>query len=95
MARVKAEFFETKDKATGEIKEVQFIPPAPSDGDLGGISKEKLEQIDKLKEDLTELQNENGINYTQISPELSQRKTTLTDTSSDGICYVSGGVVEQ
>ena len=34
MARVKAEFFETKDKATGEIKEVQFIPPEPSGGDL-------------------------------------------------------------
>ena len=55
MARVKAEFFETKDKATGEIKEVQFIPPAPSDEDLGGISKEKLEQIDKLKEDIVTL----------------------------------------
>lgn len=52
MARVKAEYFNAKDKATGEIKEIQFIPPAPSDGDLGGISQEKLEQIDELKSDL-------------------------------------------
>lgn len=33
---------------------MQFIPPAPSDEDLGGISKEKLEQIDKLKEDISD-----------------------------------------
>lgn len=52
MARVKAEYFNAKDKATGEIKEIQFIPPAPSDGDLGGISQEKLEQIDELKGDI-------------------------------------------
>ena len=57
MTRVKAEFFETKDKATGETKEVQFIPPEPSGGDLGGISKEKLEQIDKLNEDIVDLNN--------------------------------------
>ena len=56
MARVKAEFFETKDKATGETKEVQFIPPVPSGGDLGGISQEKLEQIDKLNEDMGEIE---------------------------------------
>lgn len=55
--RVKAEYFNAKDKATGEIKEVQFIPPAPSDGDLGGISQEKLEQIDKLNEDLATAEN--------------------------------------
>lgn len=54
MARVKAEYFNAKDKATGEIKEIQFIPPAPSDGDLGGISQEKLEQIDELKGDLSD-----------------------------------------
>ena len=50
--RVKAEYFNAKDKATGEIKEIQFIPPAPSDGDLGGISQEKLEQIDKLNKEM-------------------------------------------
>lgn len=51
MARVKAEYLNAKDKATGEAKEIQFIPPKPSGGDLGGISQEKLEQIDKLEED--------------------------------------------
>lgn len=56
MARVKAEYFNAKDKATGEIKEIQFIPPAPSDGDLGGISQEKLEQIDELKGDLNAIE---------------------------------------
>ena len=56
--RVKAEYFNAKDKATGDIKEIQFIPPAPSDGDLGGISQEKLEQIDKLKEDLDNIDSE-------------------------------------
>ena len=58
--RVKAEYFNAKDKATGDIKEIQFIPPAPSDGDLGGISQEKLEQIDKLKE---EKANGKGISF--------------------------------
>ena len=48
--RVKAEYFSAKDKATGEIKEIQFIPPAPSGGDLGGISKEKLDKIDELED---------------------------------------------
>lgn len=65
MARVKAEFFEAKDKETGETKEVQFIPPAPSDEDLGGISKEKLEQIDKLKEDI---ENQKVVPMASINP---------------------------
>ena len=68
MARVKAEYFNAKDKATGEIKEIQFIPPAPSNGDLGGISQEKLEQIDELKGDISNLQDlgliiKNGVVY--------------------------------
>lgn len=49
--KVKAEYLIATDKETGETKEIQFIPPEPSDGDLGGISKEKLEQIDKLEKD--------------------------------------------
>lgn len=48
----KAAFLNVKNKDTGEIEKKTLIPPAPSDGDLGGISKEKLEQIDKLNEDL-------------------------------------------
>lgn len=53
MAKVKAKYLLAEDETTGEEQQVQFIPPAPSEGDLGGISKEKLEQIDKLKEDLS------------------------------------------
>ena len=52
MARVKAECFYAKNEATGATEEVQFIPPAPEGSDLGGISAEKLKQIDELKEDL-------------------------------------------
>ena len=58
MARVKAEYLNAKDKETGEVKEIQFIPPAPSDGDLGGISEEELEQIQQNKEKVSSL-NEN------------------------------------
>ena len=46
----KAAFLNVKNKDTGEIEKKTLIPPAPSDGDLGGISQEKLEQIDKLNE---------------------------------------------
>lgn len=75
--RVKAEYFSAKDKATGEVKEVQFIPPAPSDGDLGGISQEKLEQIDKLKEDLA-----NKVTKFYAS---NQGKTNITDSDNGKI----------
>lgn len=58
MARVKAEYFNAKDKATGETKEVQFIPPEPSDGDLGGISQEELAQITTNKENISSLKED-------------------------------------
>lgn len=68
--RVKAEYLNAIDKATGEAKEIQFIPPAPSGGDLGGISQEKLEQIDKLKEDIvkigTKIVSENLFDYSKV-----------------------------
>lgn len=77
MARVKAEYFNAIDKATGEVKEVQFIPPAPSGGDLGGISQEKLEQIDKLNEDMS-----NKITKFYAS---SQGETHLADSDNGKI----------
>lgn len=58
MARVKAEYFNAKAKGTGETQEVLFIPPAPSDGDLGGISEEKLAQITTNKEKISELKED-------------------------------------
>ena len=47
-----------------------------------------------LKEDLADLSSENGIDYKQISSALTQNKTYLKDTSSDGSCYMSNGVVK-
>ena len=44
----KAAYLNVKNKDTGEIEKKTLIPPAPSGGDLGGISKEKLDLIDKL-----------------------------------------------
>lgn len=60
--RVKAEYLNAIDKATGETKEIQFIPPAPSDGDLGGISEEELAQITTNKEKISSL-NAEKVNY--------------------------------
>ena len=53
-------YLNVRNKDTGEIEKKTLIPPAPSDGDLGGISQEKLEQIDKLKE---EKANGKGISF--------------------------------
>lgn len=54
----KAEFFNVKNKDTGEIEKKTLIPPAPSDGDLGGISEEELEQITTNKEKINSLNEE-------------------------------------
>lgn len=51
----KAAFLNARDKDTGEIEKKTLIPPAPSDGDLGGISEEKLAQITKNKENISSL----------------------------------------
>lgn len=51
-------------------------------------------EINSLKGDIDELQSDDGIDYKQISPELTQTKTVLEDTSSDGSCYDSGGVIK-
>lgn len=50
----KAAFLNSRNKDTGEIEKKTLIPPAPSDGDLGGISEEELAQITTNKEELTD-----------------------------------------
>lgn len=55
MAVVKAEYLVAKDSESGEEQNVKFVPPAPSDGDLGGISKEDSEQITKNKNDIADI----------------------------------------
>lgn len=55
MAVVKAEYLVAKDSESGEEQNVKFVPPAPSDGDLGGISKEDSEQITENKNDITDI----------------------------------------
>lgn len=55
MAVVKAEYLVAKDSESGEEQNVKFVPPAPSDGDLGGISKEDSEQITKNKNDIANI----------------------------------------
>lgn len=54
----KAEFLNVKNKDTGEVEKKTLIPPAPSDGDLGGISEEKLAQITTNKEKISSLNEE-------------------------------------
>lgn len=51
------------------------------------------EGYSKLKSDLDEIQSDNGVDYKQISSELTQTKTVLEDTSSDGALYVSGNII--
>ena len=54
----KGAFLNVKNKDTGEIEKKTLIPPAPSDGDLGGISEEDLAQIATNKEKITSLNEE-------------------------------------
>ena len=58
--------------------------------DLGPLKKE----IGLLKEDIGDLSSENGIDYKQINEQLTQRKILMKDTSSDGTCYVTDGVIK-
>lgn len=51
----KGAFLNVKNKDTGEIEKKTLIPPAPSDGDLGGISEEELAQITTNKENISSL----------------------------------------
>lgn len=54
----KAAFLNVRNKDTGEIEKKTLIPPAPSDGDLGGISEEELAQITTNKEKISSLNEE-------------------------------------
>lgn len=54
----KGAFLNVKNKDTGEIEKKTLIPPAPSDGDLGGISEEELAQITTNKEKIASLKEE-------------------------------------
>lgn len=54
----KAAYLNVKNKDTGEIEKKTLIPPAPSGGDLGGISEEELEQITTNKEKISSLNEE-------------------------------------
>lgn len=74
----KAAFLNVKNKDTGEIEKKTLIPPAPSDGDLGGISQEKLEQIDKLNEDIGSL-DDTAFNVTQEPKDYASDATILSD----------------
>lgn len=54
----KGAFLNVRNKDTGEIEKKTLIPPAPSDGDLGGISEEELAQITTNKEKIASLKEE-------------------------------------
>ena len=54
----KAEFFNAKNRNTGEIEKKTLIPLPPSDGDLGGISEEELAQITTNKEGIALLKED-------------------------------------
>lgn len=54
----KGAFLNVRNKNTGEIEKKTLIPPAPSDGDLGGISEEDLAQITTNKEKIASLNEE-------------------------------------
>lgn len=51
----KGSYLNVRNKDTGEIEKKTLIPPAPSDGDLGGISEEELAQITKNEENISSL----------------------------------------
>lgn len=54
----KGSYLNVRNKDTGEIEKKTLIPPAPSDGDLGGISEEELAQITTNKEKISSLNAE-------------------------------------
>lgn len=66
----KGAFLNVKNKDTGEIEKKTLIPPAPSDGDLGGISEEELEQITKNKEKISSLNAELTDGRTDVDGEV-------------------------
>ena len=67
----KGAYLIAKNKETGEIEKKTLIPPAPSDGDLGGISEEDLAQIKTNKEKIS-LLNEEKANGKGISVSINE-----------------------
>lgn len=77
----KAAFLNVKNKDTGEIEKKTLIPPAPSDGDLGGILEEELAQITTNKEKISSLNEEkaNGKGITFSINESGGLRVTYDD----------------
>ena len=66
----KGAYLIAKNKDTGENEKKTLIPPAPSDGDLGGISEEELEQITTNKEKISSLNAELTDGRTDVDGEV-------------------------
>lgn len=77
----KGAYLIAKNKDTGENEKKTLIPPAPSDGDLGGISEEELAQITTNKEKISSLNEEkaNGKGITFSINESGGLRVTYDD----------------
>lgn len=86
----KAAFLNVKNKDTGEIEKKTLIPPAPSDGDLGGISEEELAQITTNKEKISALGEDIGNKAPVIIKKASGKTIIIDDSSNLPIKMLSG-----
>lgn len=82
-------------KIEAEIKEdIKAYIDQYAEDKVSEMTQGLPEAVNSLKEDIVDLSSENGIDYKQINSALTQNKTYLKDTSSDGSCYMSNGVVK-
>lgn len=82
-------------KIEAEIKEdIKAYIDQYAEDKVSEMTQGLPEAVNSLKEDIGDLSSENGIDYKQINSALTQNKTHLKDTSSDGSCYVSNDVVK-
>lgn len=86
----KAAFLNARNKNTGEIEKKTLIPPAPSDGDLGGISEEELAQITTNKEKISALGEDIGNKAPAIIKKASGKTIIIDDSSNLPIKMLSG-----
>lgn len=86
----KAAFLNVRNKDTGEIEKKTLIPPAPSDGDLGGISEEELAQITTNKEKISALGEDIGNKAPAIIKKASGKTIIIDDSSNLPIKMLSG-----
>lgn len=86
----KAAFLNVRNKNTGEIEKKTLIPPAPSDGDLGGISEEELAQITTNKEKISALGEDIGNKAPAIIKKASGKTIIIDDSSNLPIKMLSG-----